>query len=109
MTKPKPSTWLACCSGLMLVAAGARADSFYCGQWIASPDMSVAELLEKCGEPTRKESQSVDIRARSDGGRGSIKRGETTIERWIYDRGSQRFSMVVTIDDGRIESIETLD
>jgi hypothetical protein len=105
ITKAKPGVL---CMGLMVVSAVAWSDSFYCGQWIASEDMSVGELLTKCGQPTRKESETVDIRSRTDSGRGSIKRGETTVERWIYDLGSQRAAMVVTVADGQIQSIEPL-
>ena len=35
-----------------------------------------------------------------------VKTGETIIETWTYDRGSQAKPMVVTIVDGRIKSIE---
>ena len=35
-----------------------------------------------------------------------LKAGETVIETWTYDRGSQAAPMVVTIVDGRIKSIE---
>jgi hypothetical protein len=35
-----------------------------------------------------------------------VKVGETTIETWTYDRGTQAAPMVVTIVDGRIKSID---
>jgi hypothetical protein len=35
-----------------------------------------------------------------------LKVGETLIETWTYDRGTQAAPMVVTIVDGRIKSIE---
>ena len=44
----------------LLVAQPAAAETFRCGQWIASKDMSVAELLEKCGEPTTKSVRYED-------------------------------------------------
>lgn len=98
----------ACCVLALLALAlpwAAPAETFRCGQWIASPDMSVEELLEKCGEPTRKASEVVDFYARTAAG-GRIRTGTSVIERWTYDRGSQSFDMVVTIVDGEIKSME---
>ncbi|MGH8130243.1 MAG: DUF2845 domain-containing protein, partial [Steroidobacteraceae bacterium] len=37
-----------------MLAGSASAETFRCGQRIASPDMTVEELLEACGEPTSK-------------------------------------------------------
>jgi hypothetical protein len=92
----------------MLLAQPAYAETFRCGQWIASKDMSVAELLEKCGEPTTKSVRYEDIFAKSAGG-GTNRIGVSTIETWTYDRGSQSFAMVVTIVDGKIKSMERGD
>ena len=93
---------------LLLVVATppAQAESFRCGQSIASPDMSVNELLEKCGEPTSKSVSVEDVWGPTAAGKGRVKVGETTIETWTYDRGSQSAAMVVTIVDGRIKSME---
>lgn len=96
---------VAICSGLALVSPAAHAETFRCGQWIASPDMSVEELLGKCGEPTTKSVEVVDSYARTAAG-GRIRTGTSTIETWTYDRGSQSFPMVVTIVDGKIKSME---
>jgi hypothetical protein len=90
----------------VLAAAGAAAESFRCGQWIASPDMTVAELLEKCGEPATKAVEVVDVTGPNVHGTGNVKRGTMTIETWTYDRGSQAFAMVVTIEDGKIKKME---
>ena len=92
----------------LLVAQGASAETFRCGQWIASKDMSVAELLEKCGEPTNKSVRYEDIYARAAAG-GTNRIGTATIETWTYDRDSQSFAMVVTIVDGKIKSMERGD
>jgi hypothetical protein len=90
------------CALLLPHAVGA--ETFRCGQWIASPDMSVEELLGKCGAPTTKTVETVDVYGPTTGG-GRIKHGTSTIETWTYDRGSQSFAMVVTIVDGRIKSM----
>ena len=91
---------------LQLLAPAAHAENFRCGQWIASPDMSVDELLEKCGTPTSKTVSVEDVYGPTHSGKGRTKVGTTTVETWTYDRGSQSAAMVVTIVDGRIKSME---
>ena len=94
---------LAC---LWLAPPAAFAETFRCGSWIASPEMSVDELLEKCGAPTTKSVETIDVYGPTTSGSGRVKRGTSTIETWTYDRGSQSFPMVVTIVDGRIKSMK---
>jgi hypothetical protein len=91
--------------GAMLLCEPALTETFRCGQWIASPDMSVAELLEKCGPPTSGTVEVIDVYGATAAG-GRIKRGTSTVETWTYDRGSQSFPMIVTIVDGKIKSME---
>ena len=91
---------------LLLSSNTALAESFRCGQWIASEDMSVEELLQKCGEPTQKTAETIDVYGPTVSGGGRVKRGTSTIEKWTYDRGSQAAPMVVTIVDGKIKSME---
>ena len=102
----RPHAFLPALVLLALSAPAAHSESFRCGQWIASPDMSVDELLEKCGEPTAKTVSVEDVWGPTAAGKGRVKVGETTIETWTYDRGSQSAAMVVTIVDGRIKSME---
>jgi len=90
---------------LSLVAPVAGSEPFRCGQWIASPDMSVEELLDKCGEPTSRTVETIDVYGHSAQG-GRIKTGTSTVEKLTYDRGSQSFTMIVTIVDGEIKGIE---
>jgi uncharacterized protein DUF2845 len=90
---------------LLLSSSVAFAETFRCGQWIASPDMSVEELVEKCGAPSSKSVETVDVYGPAVSGAGRIKRGTSTIETWTYDRGSQSFAMVVTIVDGKIKNM----
>ncbi len=82
------------------------AETFRCGQSIASADMSVDELLEKCGEPASKSVDQIDVYGPGTSGGGRVKRGTVTVEKWTYDRGSQAAAMVVTIEDGKIKSME---
>lgn len=76
-----------------------------CGGSIVSVESSVAELLKKCGEPSSRRVSTEDIRARVAKG-GTEKLGTTTVESWRYDRGSSATAMIVTIADGKIQSIE---
>jgi|SRR5687767_14554695 hypothetical protein len=91
----------------LFIPLGAMADEkFRCGQWIASSEMSVQELLSKCGEPQSRTQSSEDILVRNPNTGLMLKNGEVLIEKWTYDRGTQAAPMVVTIVDGRIKSIE---
>jgi len=89
---------------LALGATLARAETMRCGSWVVSPDTTIEDLLKKCGPPTTKQITREDVRAR--GAAGSFKVGESVTEKWIYDRGSLSFTMVVTIIDGEVKSIE---
>lgn len=89
----------------LAIAQPLPAEGFRCGQRIATPDMTVAELLEACGEPTDKSVEVVDVYGPNTQGAGNIKRGTVTVEIWTYDRGSQAFAMVVTIEDGKIKKM----
>jgi hypothetical protein len=90
---------------LLLPFAASADETFRCGNWIASSDMSVDELLKKCGEPTTRKTEVQDVMVRNRDHGLMTKQGETTIETWTYDRGSQARPMVVTIVDGKIKSI----
>ncbi len=93
----------------ILLPLAASAETFRCGKWIISVDMTPEELTSKCGAPTSHESRTEDIKSRNRNNGLLIKTGETTTETWTYDRGSQAAPMVVTIIDGRIKSIERLE
>jgi hypothetical protein len=97
---------LAIVSMLLPVAAFAADESFRCGKWIASSDMTVQELLAKCGHPASRERTVEDVMVRNNNTGLMRKTGETVIDTWTYDRGSTAAPMVVTIVDGRIKRIE---
>jgi hypothetical protein len=99
----KPSWVIA---ALLVLPLAASAETFRCGNWIASSDMTVDELVQKCGEPTTRTSRTEDVLVRNRNNGLMLKAGETLIETWTYDRGSQSAPIVVTIIDGRIKSIE---
>lgn len=91
---------------LLTISQSSSAESFRCGPWIASEDMTVDELLQKCGEPAKRTSETVDVYGPGISGGGRVKRGTSTIEKWTYDRGNQAAPIVVTIVDGTIKSME---
>ena len=76
-------------------------ESFRCGNWIVSSDMSVAELLNKCGNPTSQELSTHDVLNAH-----GIKVGTSKTETWRYDRGPMAAAMIVTIVDGQIQSMD---
>ncbi len=87
-------------------AGAALADSMRCGKWVVSETASLAELLHKCGEPANKEIATEDVFARNATTLGTYKVGESVTERWRYERGTRSLPMLVTIVDGKIQSIE---
>ncbi len=96
-------------AGLALwLPAIAPAETFRCGKWIIDDETTLAELTQKCGMPTSRESRVEDVRAPNQYNGGTLKVGETVIETWTYDRGSSASPMVVTIVDGVIKKIERL-
>jgi hypothetical protein len=87
-----------------LSTAALAGETFRCGQWIISAELTVAELRGKCGEPFTRDSKTVDVRGSTAGG-GSVARGTSTIEHWTYKTGGDA-RYVVTIVDGEIKGIE---
>jgi hypothetical protein len=81
-------------------------ENFRCGKWIASREMTVADLLAKCGEPDSRRQRTEDVIVRNPDNGLMVRTGETTVETWIYDRGTTAAPMVVVIVDGRIKSME---
>ncbi|MBS0376854.1 MAG: DUF2845 domain-containing protein [Proteobacteria bacterium] len=96
------------CALLCAVPAIGTAEEFRCGEYLVSADLSVSELLRKCGQPTSKKVSVDDVRAHV-GPRGEVgteKVGTTRTEVWRYDRGPRALAMIVTIVDGTIQKIE---
>jgi hypothetical protein len=107
MTPGVPSTAMRLVAAvLLLLPLAASAETFRCGKWIIDQDTSLEELLHKCGTPTSRDSRVEDVRAPNVYTGGNTKVGETVIETWVYDLGSGKSPMVVTIVDGRVKKIE---
>lgn len=92
----------------LLVVIQADADeTIRCGSHIVNSSMSPGEILAKCGEPTSREVQEVDVRAPTGNG-GTYKVGTTTIEIWTYDRGSRAAPIRIEIDGDKVRSIKRI-
>lgn len=83
----------------------AHAEAMRCGIHVVNESETVAGLLNKCGEPQRKEVIEQDVRALNPAGR-SIKVGTEIIEHWWYQKSSRALPMKVTIVGGSIKKIE---
>ena len=89
------------CVLLALAPAVGTCDGYFrCGQSLVSAEMSVVELLQKCGSPSSEQVSYVDVRNEY-----GVKVGTSTVETWRYDRGSRQFAMIVIVVDGKIENI----
>jgi len=86
----------------MAPSAGICDGYFRCGSWLVSSDMSLSELLKKCGEPSSKKVSIQDVF-----GFYGQKLGTTRVETWRYDRGSRAAAMIVRVADGKIETLES--
>jgi hypothetical protein len=98
-------TTLAVISALSMLPLAASAESMRCGKWVVSETSSAAEILEKCGEPQKKDISHEDVYARNALG-NTNKVGVKVTERWRYQASNRVLPMLVTIVDGKIVSIE---
>ena len=83
----------------------ASAESMRCGKWVVSETSSAAEILEKCGEPQKKDISHEDVYARNALG-NTNKTGVKVTERWRYQASNRVLPMLVTIVDGKVVSVE---
>ncbi len=88
-----------------ILPLAATAESMRCGKWVVSETSSAAEIVEKCGEPQKKDVSHEDIYARNSLG-NTNKVGVKTTERWRYQASNRVLPMLVTIVDGKVVSIE---
>lgn len=92
---------------LALAVPFAHADeSMRCGRWIIDSEVTLVDLVAKCGEPASKQIDTTEIRQRNANGVGTRPGGTTTTELWFYERGPGSFTMVVKIVDGKVKSID---
>jgi hypothetical protein len=95
------STRLVCVLLFAVPDICAADELFRCGNALVSVDISVVELVKKCGDPTSKSVSNQD-----DLNPDGIKVGIWSTEIWRYDRGTRAAPMIVTIVNGQIRSME---
>jgi hypothetical protein len=91
-------------------AAPARADgSIRCEGGIVSAGDARIDLLGKCGLPALQE-QRIESRTAAAGTRsvGTMRSVGAVVEEWTYDFGPRSFAQVVTLENGRVRSVERL-
>jgi Protein of unknown function (DUF2845) len=91
------------------IAASARGDSIGCDRGIVSTGDSKLDLLGKCGEPALMEARLEErsfYQASQDGLSGAGLSVTVKVERWTYNFGPRRFLQFVTLETGRVVSVE---
>jgi Protein of unknown function (DUF2845) len=94
---------------LTALAGSARGDSINCDRGIVSTGDSKLDLLAKCGEPALMEARLEErshFQTSPDGRSGAGRSVTVTVERWTYNFGPQRFLQFVTLETGRVVSVE---
>jgi Protein of unknown function (DUF2845) len=81
------------------------AESMRCGKWVVNETAAAAEILEKCGEPQKKDISHEDVYARNALG-NTNKIGVKVTERWRYQASNRVLPMLVTIVDGKVVSLD---
>lgn len=84
----------------------ASAESMRCGKWIVNEETPLSELLEKCGEPLRKQEKTEEVWGRNPSG-AAIRTGTSKTEWWFYQQSRGSLPRVVKILDGKVVRIET--
>ena len=78
-----------------LIAAPAEA-GFRCGHELIEEGDSVADMLLECGEPMLRQTIAVENTSTTEG----------IVEQWTYDFGPGTFLAIVTLEAGKVASIE---
>jgi hypothetical protein len=84
---------------------GSTTEKFYCGARIVAPGDTQAGVLEKCGEPARRERRREE-RIEAVTPDGTILTTVTT-EEWLYNFGPERFLYHLKFRDDTLVEIKT--
>lgn len=76
-----------------------HADTLRCGSSLVSAGMTIAAVLEHCGEPDSRTTEERPVRS------GARIVGSYEAEIWTYDRGTGQFPAVLEFANGKLESI----
>jgi hypothetical protein len=95
---------------LVLAGSGARGadvDSWRCSNVVISRGDPASKVLDRCGEPSARETVTEPVYARN--ANGSMRQiGEIERELWTFDR-SNRIPVRLTFEEGKITRIEYID
>jgi hypothetical protein len=93
---------------VVMVPSVLLADTFRCGSKLVTQDSPLSEIKAKCGEPSHKEVSDVQPTARTVN--GTVQRLPTIrMEVWTYNRESNAPGIRVTIADGKVTKIESVE
>jgi hypothetical protein len=99
-------------AGMLLALSSSalvQADSMRCGNKLVNESVTLAELIQKCGQPQDRKIKKEDQYAINPNG-ARVKTGLQTVkERWIYQPSPGALPMAVLIVDGKIVSISRAD
>jgi hypothetical protein len=101
-----PPAALVLAATTVLASTVVHAETMRCGQSLVNEETSVAELVQKCGEPQEKSSATEEVQAINAAGHAYKTGATVTRERWIYRRNQNALPMAVTIENGVIKRIE---
>ncbi len=111
----RPTMLLAAACGLGLASAATADSSIQCDRGIVQVGDAKIDLLGKCGPPALQETRFEERAVPSTDVAWSPETGAylpaqrhlaVAVETWTYDVGPQRFIQIVTLEAGRIVSIE---
>jgi hypothetical protein len=86
----------------VVLAAPAAYGGVMCGRSVVLPGATQAEVLEKCGSPSRRQP----VGGKAVGARSAKKNGGNGRETWVYDLGSRQLVRYLTFEHGRLRSID---
>jgi hypothetical protein len=94
---------------LLVLASAAASPAFSetlrCGSSLIQPGATQGYVIEKCGEPSSRETYTEPVIAtRVDG--STYQAGTTSKDIWRYKRGSGKFPAVLTFEMGVLKKLE---
>jgi hypothetical protein len=90
----------------LFAGTAAAEDAIICkGVESASVGMRAFEVKARCGEPERRETVRVPVRAKGADG-STYVRGYAQLEYWTYDRGPGQVPAVLTFEQATLRRID---
>lgn len=83
------------------------ADSFSCAGGIISTDDRASDVLAKCGPPDFRDSHQEEVVQRLDA--DTKQKVFITVEEWTYNLGTNQFTRIVILKNGRVAEIQVGD